>query len=117
MGLTVTMDAEQGVELMRTVRPQLAIPIHYDDYEAFKSPLSDFVSAVCGRRTGGSGPVRRPRRPDRPAVRRPTAPSGSERDSGGAVTMRGVPSMRDGHDGRRLVRLQHHLYALVELVL
>src|SRR4051794_5877999 len=47
MGLTVTMDAEQGVELMRTVRPQLAIPIHYDDYDAFKSPLSDFVSAVA----------------------------------------------------------------------
>jgi L-ascorbate metabolism protein UlaG (beta-lactamase superfamily) len=47
MGLTVTMDADQGVELMRTVRPQLAIPIHYDDYEAFKSPLSDFVSAVA----------------------------------------------------------------------
>jgi len=47
MGQTVTMDAEQGVELMRTVRPQLAIPIHYDDYEAFKSPLSDFVSAVA----------------------------------------------------------------------
>lgn len=47
MGLTVTMDADQGVELMRTVRPQLAIPIHYDDYDAFKSPLSDFVSAVA----------------------------------------------------------------------
>jgi L-ascorbate metabolism protein UlaG (beta-lactamase superfamily) len=70
MGLTVTMDAEQGVELMRTVGPQLAIPIHYDDYEAFKSPLSDFVSAVAEARTRGSGPLRRPRRPARPAVRR-----------------------------------------------
>jgi L-ascorbate metabolism protein UlaG (beta-lactamase superfamily) len=46
MGLTVTMDAEQGIELMDIVRPRLAIPIHYDDYEAFKSPLEDFVSAV-----------------------------------------------------------------------
>ena len=46
MGLTVTMDAEQGIELMRTVEPRLAIPIHYDDYEAFKSPLEDFVTAV-----------------------------------------------------------------------
>ena len=46
MDLTVTMDADQGVELIRAVEPQLAIPIHYDDYEAFKSPLSDFVSAV-----------------------------------------------------------------------
>ncbi|HET9083495.1 MAG TPA: MBL fold metallo-hydrolase [Candidatus Limnocylindrales bacterium] len=46
MGLTVTMDAEQGVELMRTVRPRRAIPIHYDDYEAFKSPLENFRMAV-----------------------------------------------------------------------
>ena len=46
MGVTVTMDAEQGVEMLRTVKPKLAVPIHYDDYEAFKSPLSDFVAAV-----------------------------------------------------------------------
>jgi L-ascorbate metabolism protein UlaG (beta-lactamase superfamily) len=46
MGLTVTMDADQGVELLRTVKPRLAMPIHYDDYEAFKSPLQDFVTAV-----------------------------------------------------------------------
>ena len=46
MGLTVTMDAEQGLELLRTVEPRLAIPIHYNDYEAFKSPLEDFVAAV-----------------------------------------------------------------------
>jgi L-ascorbate metabolism protein UlaG (beta-lactamase superfamily) len=46
MGLTVTMDAEQGVELLNLVRPARAVPIHYDDYEAFKSPLADFVDAV-----------------------------------------------------------------------
>jgi L-ascorbate metabolism protein UlaG (beta-lactamase superfamily) len=46
MGLTVTMDAEQGVELMRTIEPRLAIPIHYDDYEAFASPLEDFVAEI-----------------------------------------------------------------------
>lgn len=46
MGLTVTMDAEQGAELIQALKPRLAIPIHYDDYDAFKSPLSDFVSAV-----------------------------------------------------------------------
>jgi len=46
MGLTVTMDAEQGIELLHTVEPRLAIPIHYDDYEAFKSSLEDFVAAV-----------------------------------------------------------------------
>lgn len=46
MGVTVTMDAEQGVELLQIVQPRLAIPIHYDDYEAFTSPLEDFVAAV-----------------------------------------------------------------------
>jgi L-ascorbate metabolism protein UlaG (beta-lactamase superfamily) len=46
MGLTVTMDAEQGLELLQTVRPELAVPIHYNDYEAFKSPLSDFQELV-----------------------------------------------------------------------
>ena len=46
MGVTVTMDANQGLELLQTLKPPLAVPIHYDDYEAFKSPLEDFVAAV-----------------------------------------------------------------------
>jgi L-ascorbate metabolism protein UlaG (beta-lactamase superfamily) len=46
MGVTVTMDAEQGVELIRTIRPARAAAIHYDDYEAFKSPIEDFVAAA-----------------------------------------------------------------------
>ena len=46
LGILVTMDAEQGVELLRIVRPQVAIPIHYNDYDVFKSPLSDFQAAV-----------------------------------------------------------------------
>jgi L-ascorbate metabolism protein UlaG (beta-lactamase superfamily) len=46
MGLTVTMDGEQGRELLETLRPRLAVPIHYDDYEAFKSPLSEFVEEI-----------------------------------------------------------------------
>ncbi len=44
--MTVTMDAEQGVEALRIIRPQAAIPIHYNDYSVFKSPLSDFKEAV-----------------------------------------------------------------------
>ena len=54
MGVTVTMDADQGVELLETLRPSLAVPIHFDDYEAFKSPLSDFVERVerAGLATG-----------------------------------------------------------------
>jgi L-ascorbate metabolism protein UlaG (beta-lactamase superfamily) len=46
LGIMVTMDAEQGVEAMRIVDPRTAIPIHYNDYEAFKSPLEDFERAV-----------------------------------------------------------------------
>jgi L-ascorbate metabolism protein UlaG (beta-lactamase superfamily) len=41
-GLLVSMDAEQGVRLLRLLAPRRAIPIHYNDYAIFKSPLSDF---------------------------------------------------------------------------
>ncbi|KAG8532962.1 uncharacterized protein KY384_001743 [Bacidia gigantensis] len=44
--LMITMDAKQGVELIRLVKPDVAIPIHYDDYDVFLSPLSDFEKAV-----------------------------------------------------------------------
>jgi L-ascorbate metabolism protein UlaG (beta-lactamase superfamily) len=41
-GILLTMDARQGVEALRVIAPREAIPIHYDDYTLFKSPLSDF---------------------------------------------------------------------------
>ncbi|QDS67516.1 hypothetical protein FKW77_001735 [Venturia effusa] len=44
--LMVTMDAEQGIKLVQLIQPDITIPIHYDDYEAFLSPLSDFKKAV-----------------------------------------------------------------------
>ncbi len=46
LGLMVTMDAKQGVEALRIVAPTLAIPIHYNDYTVFKSPLEDFKQEV-----------------------------------------------------------------------
>ena len=46
LGIMVTMDASQGLEAMRIVDPRTAVPIHYNDYEAFKSPLEDFKRAV-----------------------------------------------------------------------
>jgi len=46
LGLLVTMDAKQGVEMLRLIRPQRAIPIHYNDYDVFTSPLSDFQREV-----------------------------------------------------------------------
>ncbi|OAL06629.1 Metallo-hydrolase/oxidoreductase [Phaeosphaeriaceae sp. SRC1lsM3a] len=44
--LMVTMDAKQGVQLMQLINPDLTIPIHYDDYDVFLSPLEDFKKAV-----------------------------------------------------------------------
>ncbi|DAA72562.1 TPA_exp: Uncharacterized protein A8136_6365 [Trichophyton benhamiae CBS 112371] len=44
--LMVTMDAKQGIELLKLVCPDMTIPIHYDDYDVFLSPLSDFKKAV-----------------------------------------------------------------------
>ncbi len=46
MGILLTMDAEQGVEAVRIVNPRRVIPIHYNDYEVFKSPLEDFKRAA-----------------------------------------------------------------------
>lgn len=42
----VTMDDRQGVEFLRLIRPRTAIPVHFDDYPVFKSPLRDFKIAV-----------------------------------------------------------------------
>jgi len=44
--LMVTMDAEQGVKLMRLVNPDVTIPIHFDDYDVFLSSLEDFKGEV-----------------------------------------------------------------------
>ena len=44
---TVTMDAAQGLDFLRRVRPGIAVPVHYDDYRVFKSPLSEFLSVVA----------------------------------------------------------------------
>ena len=46
LGILVTMDARQGVEAIRLIEPRAAIPIHYNDYTVFKSPLEDFKRAV-----------------------------------------------------------------------
>jgi L-ascorbate metabolism protein UlaG (beta-lactamase superfamily) len=46
LGILVTMDGEQGIELLKLLEPKVAVPIHYNDYTVFKSPLSDFEKAV-----------------------------------------------------------------------
>ncbi|ELZ00214.1 MBL fold metallo-hydrolase [Natrialba aegyptia] len=46
LGVLLTMDAEQGVEAVELFDADTNIPIHYNDYEVFQSPLSDFKEAV-----------------------------------------------------------------------
>ncbi len=42
----VTMDGRDGVDMLGLIAPAHAIPIHYNDYDVFKSPLSEFALAV-----------------------------------------------------------------------
>ena len=56
LGVLLTMDARQGVEAIRIVKPRVAIPIHYDDYPVFRSPLADFVATW--KRRGLPGELR-----------------------------------------------------------
>jgi L-ascorbate metabolism protein UlaG (beta-lactamase superfamily) len=42
----VTMDGKDGVRMLQLIAPRHAIPIHYNDYDVFKSPLSDFQREV-----------------------------------------------------------------------
>lgn len=46
LGILVTMDGEQGVEMVRLLDPHVVVPIHYEDYDVFTSSLDDFVEAA-----------------------------------------------------------------------
>lgn len=46
LGLLLTMNGQQGVKALKLINPREAIPIHYNDYSVFKSPLEDFQRAV-----------------------------------------------------------------------
>jgi L-ascorbate metabolism protein UlaG (beta-lactamase superfamily) len=48
-GLTVTMDDQQGAALAQRLGLPKVIPIHFDDYTAFASPLSDFLDEMKRR--------------------------------------------------------------------
>jgi L-ascorbate metabolism protein UlaG (beta-lactamase superfamily) len=41
-----SMDGNDGVQMLRTIAPQRAIPLHYNDYGVYQSPLADFERAV-----------------------------------------------------------------------
>jgi L-ascorbate metabolism protein UlaG (beta-lactamase superfamily) len=44
--MKVTMDGKDGVKMLQIIAPHHAIPIHYNDYDVFRSPLSDFEKEV-----------------------------------------------------------------------
>jgi L-ascorbate metabolism protein UlaG (beta-lactamase superfamily) len=51
-GLTVTMDAVQGADAVEVLGLPKMIPVHFDDYGVFASPLSDFKAEMKRRRLG-----------------------------------------------------------------
>ena len=59
LGLMVTMDGREGAELLEIVRPRVTVPVHYDDYGVFTSPLSDFLAEVERRGLPGVRPLAR----------------------------------------------------------
>jgi L-ascorbate metabolism protein UlaG (beta-lactamase superfamily) len=44
--VTVTMNGAEGVRMLSLLAPRHAVPVHYDDYDVFKSPLADFQREV-----------------------------------------------------------------------
>ncbi|MGV0777648.1 MBL fold metallo-hydrolase [Mycolicibacterium elephantis] len=49
VGLTVTMDGRRGADLVDKLKLPRIIPIHFNDYGVFASPLSDFVAEMARR--------------------------------------------------------------------
>lgn len=43
-GVLLTMDDRQAFEALRLIRPRVAVPVHFDDYRVFKSPVEDFLA-------------------------------------------------------------------------
>ena len=59
LGALVTMDGRQGADLLELVHPRTTVPIHYDDYGVFRSPLQAFLTEVERRGLPGVRPVAR----------------------------------------------------------
>jgi hypothetical protein len=57
--MLLTMDDRQGVELTQLIRPGLTVPVHYDDYAVFKSPLRDYLSRAREQGLSGIRPIER----------------------------------------------------------
>jgi hypothetical protein len=60
------MDGRQGVDLTHLIRPGLTVPIHFDDYRVFKSPLNDYLTRAREQGLTGIRPIERGDRVDLP---------------------------------------------------
>lgn len=49
LGVLLTMDGKQGVDLLELLKPARTFPVHYDDYGRFHSPISNFLVEVADR--------------------------------------------------------------------
>ncbi|KAK1832616.1 beta-lactamase-like protein [Podospora conica] len=49
----VTMDAKQGVGLMKLVKPEVTVPVHMEDYDVFVSGVEEFKKEVEKEGLGG----------------------------------------------------------------
>lgn len=49
LSVMLTMNGEQGARAMEIIDPETVIPIHFDDYTVFTSPVSDFEKEMAGR--------------------------------------------------------------------
>jgi L-ascorbate metabolism protein UlaG (beta-lactamase superfamily) len=49
LGVLLSMDHKQGVDLVELLRPARTVPIHYDDYGLFHSPVSNFLAEARDR--------------------------------------------------------------------
>jgi L-ascorbate metabolism protein UlaG (beta-lactamase superfamily) len=59
LGILLTMDDRQGVETTHLMRAGLTLPIHFDDYSVFKSPLDDYLTRARDQNLTGVQPIAR----------------------------------------------------------
>jgi L-ascorbate metabolism protein UlaG (beta-lactamase superfamily) len=71
---TVTMDDQQGLDAVRRTAPAHVVPVHYNDYRVFRSPLSAFLDAADAAGLGDR--VTAPRHGDTVALDAPRRRSG-----------------------------------------
>src|SRR4028118_2320781 len=102
------MEGRQGADLVELLKPPVTVPVHYDDYDRFASPLGDFVREVAARRVpgesrpgvgGGAVRARARRAGGPPRPRRPAARAAGRLRPGGAPAPR--PRRDPPGDARR----------------